>query len=48
MSDVRDVSLNMYTIEYILCYKEAFALGMATGLVVATLYNKYVTYSLRT
>jgi len=46
MSDVRDVSLNMYTIEYILCYKEAFALGMATGLAVAILYNKYVTCSL--
>jgi hypothetical protein len=42
MFDVRDVSLNMYTIEYILCYKEAFALGMATGLGIAMMArNKY-------
>jgi hypothetical protein len=24
-----------YTLEYVLCYKEAFALGMATGLLLA-------------
>lgn len=29
-----------YTFEYIMCYKEAFALGMATGLLVAVLYSK--------
>jgi hypothetical protein len=29
-----------YTMEYILCYKEAFALGMATGLLVAYVVMK--------
>ena len=29
-----------YYLDYILCYKEAFILGMATGLLIAALMNK--------
>ena len=32
-----------YTLDYILCYKEAFALGVAIGLVIAMYFGrKYV------
>jgi hypothetical protein len=34
----------MYTLDYLLCYKEAFALGVATGLIIAILLTK-ITYS---
>jgi len=32
----------MYTLDYILCYKEAFILGIVTGLIISTYYAKYV------
>lgn len=31
----------MYTLDYLLCYKEAFALGVATGLIIAILLTKF-------
>lgn len=34
--------MTQYTFEYILCYKEAFALGMATGLIVAVTIIKQI------
>lgn len=32
----------MYTLDYILCYKEAFILGMVAGIIISTYYSKYV------
>lgn len=32
----------MYLNEYILCYKEAFILGMVAGIIISTYYSKYV------
>jgi hypothetical protein len=32
----------MYTLDYILCYKEAFILGIVVGLIISTYYAKYV------
>jgi len=32
----------MYTLDYILCYKEAFILGIVAGLIISTYYSKYV------
>jgi hypothetical protein len=29
-----------YTLEYVMCYKEAFALGVATGLLIALYFSK--------
>jgi hypothetical protein len=35
-----------YTIEYIMCYKEAFALGVATGLLLGMyFFRKFYTYN---
>ena len=29
-----------YTLEYVMCYKESFILGVTTGLLIATLFIK--------
>ena len=32
----------MYTLDYILCYKEAFILGIVVGVIISTYTYKYV------
>ena len=32
----------MYTLDYILCYKEAFILGIVVGLIISTYCFKFV------
>lgn len=33
-----------YTLDYILCYKEAFALGVAAGLLLASFFGRKKVY----
>jgi uncharacterized membrane-anchored protein YhcB (DUF1043 family) len=32
----------MYTLDYILCYKEAFILGIVVGMIICILSQKFV------